>query len=90
MEVVNTRKCTQVKNHSSVISVSTHPINLDVGMSISKNKDEILRINGTMKEAKDVAGSVEEMMKKAVKHFEVKDKKLEMILIIFPYKAALL
>ena len=48
MEVVNTRKCTQVKNHSSVISVSTHPINLDVGMSISKNKDEILRINGTM------------------------------------------
>ena len=31
-----------VKNHSSVISVSTHPINLDVGMSISKNKDEIL------------------------------------------------
>ena len=48
MEVVNTRECTQVKNHSSVISVSTHPINLDVGMSISKNKDEILRINGTM------------------------------------------
>ena len=87
---MNTRECTQVKNHLSVISVSTHPINLDVGMSISKNKDEILRINGTMKEAKDVAGSVEEMMKKAVKHFEVKDKKLEMILIIFPYKAALL
>ena len=40
MEVVNTRECTQVKNHLSVISVSTHPINLDVGMSISKNKDE--------------------------------------------------
>ena len=90
MEVVNTRERIQVKNRSSVISVSTHPINLDVGMSISKNKDEILRINGTMKEAKDVAGSVEEKMKKAVKHFEVKDKKLEMILIIFPYKVALL
>ena len=30
MEVVNTRECTQVKNHLSVISVSTHPINLDV------------------------------------------------------------
>ena len=90
MEVVNTRERIQVKNRSSVISVSTHPINLDVGMSISKNKDEILRINGTMKEAKDVVGSVEEKMKKAVKHFEVKDKKLEMILIIFPYKAALL
>ena len=90
MEVVNTRERIQVKNRSSVISVSTHPINLDVGMSISKNKDEILRINGTMKEAKDVVGSVEEKMKKAMKHFEVKDKKLEMILIIFPYKAALL
>ena len=37
-----------------------------------------------MKEAKDVAGSVEEKMKKAVKHFEVKDKKLEMILDHFP------
>ena len=46
--IQSVRESTQAKNHSSVISVSTHPINLDVGMSISKNKDEILRINGTM------------------------------------------
>eukprot|EP00092_Neocalanus_flemingeri_P007368 GFUD01007955.1.p1 GENE.GFUD01007955.1~~GFUD01007955.1.p1 ORF type:complete len:1043 (+),score=306.14 GFUD01007955.1:186-3314(+) len=62
----------------------------EVGMNISKKREDILRISGTMREAEDVAGCIEEKLKQALKHFESENKKLEMILIIFPFKAGFL
>jgi len=59
----------------------------EVGMNISKKREDVLRIFGTMREVEDMAGSMEEKLKQAVKHFEGENKKLEMILIIFPFKA---
>merc|ERR1712096_309363 len=62
----------------------------EVGMTISKKREDVLRISGTMREVEDMAGSMEEKLKQAVKHFEGENKKLEMILIIFPFKAGYL
>merc|ERR1712096_595328 len=62
----------------------------EVGMNISKKREDVLRIFGTMREVEDMAGSMEEKLKQAVKHYEGENKKLEMILIIFPFKAGFL
>ena len=40
----------------------------EVGMNISKKKEDILLIKGSMKEADDVPGYMEDKMKKAIKH----------------------
>ena len=56
------------------------------GMTISGNKADILRISGSMRDAEEHVGNVEEKLKQAVKYFEKDGKKLEMILFIFPYK----
>ena len=62
----------------------------ECGMSISKKKEDILSIKGTMREAEDMAGSIEEKLKQALKHFSAEGKKLDFILIIFPFKAGFL
>merc|ERR1719481_2164045 len=62
----------------------------EVGMNISKRAEDILRIKGSMKEAEDVSGYMEEKFKEVVKHFEGLNKKVELILIIFPFKAGFL
>merc|ERR1712048_1332312 len=60
------------------------------GMNISKNRTDILKISGSMRDAEENVGSVEEKLKQAKKHFDDQDKKLELILFIFPYKAGFL
>merc|ERR1712126_484324 len=60
------------------------------GMNISKNRTDILKISGSMRDAEENVGSVEEKLKQAKKHFDDQSKKLELILFIFPYKAGFL
>ena len=62
----------------------------DVGMNISKNRADILIIAASMREAEENAGTMETKLKMAIKHFEDEGKKLELMLIIFPYKAGFL
>ena len=76
-------------NYKDVI-MGFSSVGKEVGMNISKNKADILRITGTMKEADENVGSMEEKLKQAVKHYEQNGKKLELILFIFPFKAGFL
>ena len=41
----------------------------EVGMNISKKKEDVLRIKGSMKEVEDMADSIEEKLKQAMRHF---------------------
>ena len=66
-----------------------HNVGKENGMSISKTKTDILRITGSMRDAEENTASVEEKPKQAINHFEIENKKLELVLIIFPYKALL-
>ena len=59
-------------------------------MNISKTKTDILRITGSMREAEEKASAMEEKLQMAVSHFEKQNKKLDLILFIFPYKAGFL
>merc|ERR1719369_2509432 len=52
-------------------------------MNIAK---DALRIIGTMREAEDVSGFMEEKLKEAVKNFEKVEKKLELVVIVFAFK----
>ena len=67
-----------------------HNVGKENGMSISKTKTDILRISGSMRDAEENTASVEEKPKQAINHFEIENKKLELVLIIFPYKAGFL
>ena len=67
-----------------------HNVGKENGMSISKTKTDILRITGSMRDAEENTASVEEKLKQAINHFEKENKKLELVLIIFPYKAGFL
>ena len=74
-------------NYKDVV-MSFSSVGKEVGMNISKNKADILRISGTMRDAEENAGSMEEKLKQAVKYFEQNGKKLESILFIFPFNPA--
>ena len=62
----------------------------EVGMNISKRAEDIFRIKGVMKDADEVPGYMEKKFKEVVQHFEGNKKEVELILIIFPYKAGFL
>ena len=78
------------ENNFKDVIMGFSSVGKEVGMNISKNKADILRITGTMKEADENVGSMEEKLKQAVKHYEQNGKKLELILFIFPFKAGFL
>ena len=59
----------------------------DLGMSFNKNISEILILKGSMKEAEDEGNYLESKIKKVIEHFRAKNKKLELVVIAFPYKA---
>merc|ERR1712240_441974 len=50
----------------------------EVGMNISKRAEDILRIKGVMREADDNPAYMEEKFKDIVKHFEGKNKKVDL------------
>ena len=62
-------------NYKDVI-MGFSSVGKEVGMNISKNKADILRITGTMKEADENVGSMEEKLKQSVMHYEQNGKKL--------------
>ena len=78
------------ENNFKDVIMGFSSVGKEVGMNISKNKADILRITGTMKEADENVGSMEEKLKQAVNHYKQNGKKLELILFIFPFKAGFL
>ena len=59
----------------------------DMGMSFNKNISDILILKGSMKDCEDEGYYLESKIKKVIEHFKAKNKKLELVVIAFPYKA---
>jgi eukaryotic translation initiation factor 2C len=62
----------------------------EVGMVFNKNKADILIVKGGMREAEESIYYLEDKFKKAMEHFKSQSKKLDLIIIVFPFKAGFL
>ena len=62
----------------------------DVGMAFNKNQADILMVKGNMRDAEESVHYMEDKVKKAVEHFKGQSKKLDLLMIVFPFKAGFL
>jgi len=60
------------------------------GLKFNSSKTEVLRLKGSSKDAEFAPGVMEDLFKKIVGHFEEKGKSLQLVLVVFPFKAGFL
>ena len=62
----------------------------EVGMTFNKNQADFLMVKGNMREAEESIFYLEDKFKRIVEHFKGKQKKVDLVLIAFPFKAGFL
>ena len=78
------------EDQSKQVVMGFSGVGKEVGMVFNKNKADILVIKGNMREAEENIYYIEEKIKKAMEHFKTQNKKLDLLMIVFPFKAGFL